>query len=117
MSHQLTNTGAPKMGQTIQQLQEEVKTLQEQLQKEREDHHAHIEIKDSNHEYELAIWKFTQDQDQLLLDSRAEQVKQLEEEVEELEEQLKDKDKKVVALQEKEKSLSLIIRFQDKFNS
>ena len=54
-----------------------------------------------NHEYEMRCWQFTAEQDQLLLDSRAEQVKQLEEEVEELEEQLKDKDKKVTECEDR----------------
>lgn len=72
----------------LHDLQEQVKTLKEQLQKERRDHHALVEVMERNYESELAMWKFTQEQDQLLLDSRAEQVK-------DLEERLKDKDKKV----------------------
>lgn len=76
------------MGLTLQELQEQVKSLQEQLQKERRDHHALVEVMERNYESELAMWKFTQEQDQLLLDSRAEQVK-------DLEEKLKDRDKKV----------------------
>jgi len=87
MSNQHTNMEEPKMTQTIQQLQEEVKTLQEQMENYRshiEVLRSNLEVMRSNHEFEMRSWQFTAEQDQTLLDSRAEQVKQLEEEVEAL---------------------------------